>query len=372
MKTSHSIFYLFRQTPARESILAHPETISQDEAHLFYGMHDFHAPDWQVSCNLPLPQYRRVPHFLNVFINIFLRKTGQLQNDFYSLFCYWKKIHAVDLCFATNDSVGLAPLWLRRLRLLDTPVIYTSIGMPERLEKMSPRSRQRCLKLLNHASGIVCYGWQEAEILRRALAVFRQPPPVYFIPFYVDTDAFSLLKADKTLDLLSVGADVMRDLPLFLDYMRTHPQCCGLLIHGKQTQPENPPPNLQLRCDVPISDVRKWISRAKVVVLPVKQNSYSGATTTLLQAMAMGAPVLVAETGAIHKGYGLADDREICFYPPGDSEVFQSKLTALLADSLQQKRLSLAAQKKAKTDLNQNQFKQNLEKIFKETLYVKT
>lgn len=364
------IFYLFRQTPTRESLLANTDHDQEAGAHLFYGMSYFSAPDWQVSCNLPLLYYRRVPHFLNALVNAILRKTGHLENDFYSLFCNWKKLKQADLCFATNDSVGLAPLWLRRLGLLRTPVVYTSIGMPERLQSMSARKQQRCLKLLQHASSILCYGWQEAEDLRKALAEVRNPPPVHFIPFFVDTDAFVPQARPKEVDVVSIGADRMRDVSLFLDFLRAHPHVRGLLIHDNQTRPENPPPNLKQLCDIPITEVRDWINRARIVVLPVKQNSYSGATTTLLQAMAMGATVLVAETGAIHQGYGLADSRELCFYPPGDATAFASKLIALLGDKNLRKRLSGNALGMATNNFNHHQFKLNLEKIFLETLHV--
>ena len=40
------------------------------------------------------------------------------------------------------------------------------------------------------------------------------------------------------------------------------------------------------------------LARARIVVLPLKPNSYSGATTTLLQAMAMGKPLVVSAVGA--------------------------------------------------------------------------
>jgi hypothetical protein len=42
-----------------------------------------------------------------------------------------------------------------------------------------------------------------------------------------------------------------------------------------------------------------------VVALPVRENTYSGATTVLLQALALGKPVVVSRTSAIATGYGL-------------------------------------------------------------------
>ena len=46
--------------------------------------------------------------------------------------------------------------------------------------------------------------------------------------------------------------------------------------------------------DVSFAAVRDLLRRARVVALPVVDNSYSGATTVLLQALATGRPVVVS------------------------------------------------------------------------------
>ena len=67
------------------------------------------------------------------------------------------------------------------------------------------------------------------------------------------------------------------------------------------------PSNINIVCDVPFSEIRALFAGARVVVLPVKENTYSGATTTLLQAMAMGKPIVASRVGATREGYGLRD-----------------------------------------------------------------
>jgi glycosyltransferase involved in cell wall biosynthesis len=58
----------------------------------------------------------------------------------------------------------------------------------------------------------------------------------------------------------------------------------------------------------------------------VRENSYSGATTTLLQAMAMAKPVVVSRTDAIATGYGLEDGVNCRLVAPGDSDAFERTL----------------------------------------------
>ncbi|MDX6407724.1 MAG: hypothetical protein QOE13_795, partial [Gaiellaceae bacterium] len=75
---------------------------------------------------------------------------------------------------------------------------------------------------------------------------------------------------------------------------------------------------------------RERLAQARVVALPVRANSYSGATTTLLQAMAMAKPVVVSRTEAIEEGYGLVNGVNCRLVAPGDAEAFGAALDELL------------------------------------------
>ena len=53
---------------------------------------------------------------------------------------------------------------------------------------------------------------------------------------------------------------------------------------------------VRLEVDVPFARVRECLLSAKVVALPVRENSYSGATTTLLQGMACARPAVAVDS----------------------------------------------------------------------------
>src|SRR2546428_11529793 len=91
--------------------------------------------------------------------------------------------------------------------------------------------------------------------------------------------------------------------------------------------------NVELETDVPLEQVRDRLARARVVALPVRDNSYSGATTVLLQAMAMAKPVVVSRTRAIADGYELKDGVNCRLVEPGDVEALERALDDLLADA---------------------------------------
>ena len=89
--------------------------------------------------------------------------------------------------------------------------------------------------------------------------------------------------------------------------------------------------------------MRDRLERARVVALPVRENSYSGATTVLLQAMALGKPVVVTRTAAIATGYGLEDGENVRLVEPGDEAAFGAALDDLLVDESRARALGAGA-----------------------------
>ena len=78
--------------------------------------------------------------------------------------------------------------------------------------------------------------------------------------------------------------------------------------------------------------MRESLLGARVVVLPVRDNTYSGATTVLLQAMACGKPVVVTKTAAIARGYDLDDGENCLLVPPGDLDALETRSSEVLGD----------------------------------------
>jgi glycosyltransferase involved in cell wall biosynthesis len=89
---------------------------------------------------------------------------------------------------------------------------------------------------------------------------------------------------------------------------------------------------VRLEVDIPFGRVRECLLSARVVALPVRENSYSGATTTLLQGMACAKPVVVSRTGAIARGYHLDDAANCRLVPPGDVDAFEHAVLDMLGD----------------------------------------
>ena len=216
---------------------------------------------------------------------------------------------------------------------------------------------------LARASAVVAYSEHEAESLGTWLRDRGADVPVAFVPFGVDVDAFRPGDAAPDLDVVSVGADPHRDFELLLAVARALPEARFLVV----TNPEHArslgerPPNVSIETDLPFEQMRDRLARARVVALPVRENSYSGATTVLLQAMALEKPVVVTRTAAIATGYGLVDGENVRLSVPGDAGTFSAAVGSLLADELHARRLGVRARETVVSALGWSAYVDGLE-----------
>ena len=167
---------------------------------------------------------------------------------------------------------------------------------------------------------IVAYGWGEVEELRAWLG--SDGPRVEFVAFGVDTEHFRPERgraARRTTS--SRSARIRGGTSSSLSSSRG---ACPSVRFASSRRPTTLRRSARCRrtsTSRSTSRSRAFANallRARVVALPVRENTYSGATTTLLQAMACGKPVVVTRTAAIARGYHLEDGVNCRLVPPGD------------------------------------------------------
>src|SRR5207244_7139595 len=130
-------------------------------------------------------------------------------------------------------------------------------------------------------------------------------PPVHFVPFGVDVEVFRPVpRPAADVDVISVGADPRRDFDLLRLVASRHRELSFRIVASTDRARElGPlPENVTIETDLPLAQVRDRLAAARVVALPVRDNSYSGAPTVLLPAMPMAKPVIAARTGASAAG----------------------------------------------------------------------
>ena len=352
MDPAPSAFFLYRESALRrEALRLGP---AAGERYSLYGLDGIAASGLAVRHNLepgfsPGSSARAKGRALDRAV----RLTGGYSGDFAGVLACRRELNRADVVFSTVDTVGIPLALLGRLGLVRCPVVYAAIGLPERLAQLGTRVARRLFRdAYRRLHTIVAYGWGEVEELRGWLG--EVGPRIEFVPFGVDTTYFRPDPGIPSVDdVVSVGADPRRDFALLVDLARRLPERSFRIVASADNARSLGalPANVTLEIDVPFGRVRECILGARVVVLPVRDNSYSGATTTLLQAMACGKPVVVTRTAAIARGYHLEDGSNCRLVAPGDLGALKAAVVGVLDDPWLTAGLGLRARETVEHDL---------------------
>ncbi len=342
------LFFLYRDSPRRREAINNTFQ-SLGDNYLLYGLQEYRDQGYIIRHNLETA--RRSSRFVHIFswlINKGLGFYGGIGGDFRSVIACRKMMNKSDIILSTVDTVGIPLALFNAKNFISRPVVYTSIGFPERIARFrNEKAVEKYCNIFSNLDAIIGYGYEEFRLLKAWLSNGDGDASVHFVPFGVDTDYFSPGKkrVDPEVDILSVGADSYRDFSLLLSLARAYPEYRIEIITSREHRERlgEQPGNVQIVCDIPLEQMKSRLDASRVVVLPIIENSYSGATTTLLQAMAMEKPVIVSRVGAIKAGYFLKDGNNCLFVEPGDERGLIQKTVLLMNDLQLQKKLSFNA-----------------------------
>ncbi|NQV89878.1 glycosyltransferase family 4 protein [Candidatus Uhrbacteria bacterium] len=362
-----NLFYLFPDSCARKGITK-PGHYSYKQTHLFYGMDHAHAYGHKISNDFDFCQYTEhgwFPKIVNKFLNRSWSFLGGSGGNWFKILYVRKQFIQADLIISTADRVGIPLVLLMAIGLVPKkPVLYISIGLPERWERLSkPMQHIYRRAFQKHVSSLVCFGYKEQKQLCKILAIDQTR--IKFIPFGVNTEAIFPINIDSTKNILSIGADPSRDFDLLI---QTAPSINAniVIITTKARAQElsrhwiSFPSNVFIQTDVPFSELQSTIASSLFIVLPLHENSYSGATTTLLQCMAMGKAVIVSQTGAIINGYKLVDGENVMLVPPGEKNDLLHAMATLIHNPDNASKIGTQARKTVVDSLSWNQFEEKL------------
>ena len=327
-----SAFYFFADTPRRRAAL-HAEPGSA-ERYVLYGLDQERLRGVSVAHNLERGAPPRWARLADRAVNGGLRRLRGTGGDLAPALACLRQVNRADVVVATIDRMGIPLTLLARAGLLRTALVYVSVGLPERLERLHGPARRLHLAALRRVDVFVAYSAYEAEMIREGIGS-ASGARVVFVPFGVDTVFFHPVAGEPDAEVVSVGADPHRDYPLLLRIAARHPDWrFRLVVAPEQARVLGAvaPPNVQVEAGISFEDVRERLARGRVVALPVRDNSYSGATTVLLQALASGRPVVVSRTAAIETGYGLRDGVNCLLVPTGDEDAFELSLQRVAGD----------------------------------------
>lgn len=357
-----TIFCAFRDSPQRREALAAP--LGSAERYLLFGMDELRARGHTVRHDLEGERPPRWARFVGHASKRTLERAGGYGGDFATTLGTLQPANRADVVFSTVDTVGIPLMLLAHAGRLRPPLVYAAIGLPERLARLrSERMRRLYASALSDCASILAYSSREAEDLTSWIESHGGCASVGFVPFGVDTDALRPSGGDTPQEVVSVGADPHRDFDLLLDVARAMPSTAFVIVTtGDQARAlVEPPPNVTVEIDLSFERMRERLAGARVIALPVRENTYSGATTVLLQSLALGKAVVVSRTGAIATGYGLVDGENCRLVAPGDATSFAQSVRDVLGDELHRRALGAAARRTAERELTWSRYVHRIE-----------
>jgi len=327
------------------------------------GYDDLLSRGLMLKSNMSVPSQGKVGRILNAIINkmsFFFFGDG---GDYISILSCLFDINRSKVVVTTSDRLGVPVAILRYLGLIKADHLYVSIGLPthfERLEGSNIR-KNRYISVLKMINKVICFSNPEKIIIKAMVPGLK----VEFIQYFVDSSVITPKQLKLKYDLISVGADYNRNLDFIIKYAYTRLDVSILLVLGVGNStllPKDIPPNITLIIDIDLNDVLEYISKSKIVLLPVKQNIYSGATTTLLQSMSMEKPVIVSNVQPLDK-YGLIDGVNCSLFAPNDFSEMTLKINNLLTDEESRTIIGKNAREHVVSKLDKSIFVNKLEKI---------
>jgi glycosyltransferase involved in cell wall biosynthesis len=359
-----SVFFLYRDSPERRRALA--AAPGSPERYALAGLDELPARGLNASHNLERehpPGWARV---VGASLKWALERTGGYGGDFATVLASLRRANRADVVFSTVDTVGIPALLLKRAGWVRRPLVYVAIGLPERLERLrSDRMRRLYASALARCAAVIAYSEHEAEVLREWVERHGARARVEFVPFGVDAGIFRPRAEEPRDDVVSVGADPHRDFALLVAAARRMPETSFRIVttpeHARALPPL--PANVAIETDLPFEEMRSRLAAGRVVALPVRENSYSGATTVLLQALALARPVVVTRTQAIARGYGLVDGENCRLVAPGDEGGFERALADLLDDDEEARALGAAGRTTVEHALSRERWLDRIEAL---------
>lgn len=241
-----------------------------------------------------------------------------------------------DLVFTPSEAVGM-PLALF-LKLFGTNKTHLMIG-----HRLSPPKKAflwKLLKLRSHVSTVFVYSSAQKDFVVNDL--FTPSQQVVQIPFMADQRFFRPMPdiAERN-QICSVGLE-WRDYPTLIEAAKdinceVKIAAGSLWSKGKnEAEGREVPPNVDVR-KYKYPELRKLYAESKIVVIPLYQTDFQAGITSILEAMAMGKPVIVTKTA------GQTDtiiDRETGLYvSPSDPHDLRQKIQYLLENETERQRI---------------------------------
>lgn len=198
-----------------------------------------------------------------------------------------------DIVVSVFEGNAAPLILLRRLFGFKTPIVLWDIGLTE-----SWRLRERLMDfVVPRVEGImVLASSQKAYIERR----WAPKCPVMVIGHSIDTDFYTPCPGPDEGYIFSIGNDASRDYPTLLQAVEDAPE--KVILRTNIAVPIDPARHSKLavlNSPVPFGKLKELYGKARMVVIPLVETLNAGGVSAILEAAAMGKPMIVSNSRVI-------------------------------------------------------------------------
>lgn len=299
----------------------------------------------------PCPEYLRLEADHGVEVLDWTRLPGRIRqrtpaSSLVHVVAASRKLDEFDVVFTDGEHLGIPlGLWLKT-REPSKPHLMLA-------HHITTRAKRRVFNLLRPQRGIsrmLLHSRRQVDMVERELGV--PSSRVAFVPYFADTNFWSPREASEEAFLVTAGRE-------HRDYASLAEACAGMtervvVAAGSFHSPRAPwrpparwPDNFELIQMLDRVALRDLYARARVVVVPVIPTDFQAGVTTLLEAMAMGKPVIVSATDGQRD---IVEDGETgVLVPPGDAGALRRAVRRLMDSPDERARLGRNARRAAET-----------------------
>lgn len=265
------------------------------------------------------------------------------------------KIKKGDLLFCVQDGVGLGLLFFKLIGKLDNKTVVIIQGLHDRYKYFNRNKLLVCFykKLLNKAEIILTLSKYEKNLLVNSYQLDQKKVKVFYFGTDIDYWNKSKVRNNKVKNfVLTVGSDMHRDYDLLLNHYRLKIPLkfvTRILTKGQLKKVEESDCFENYK-NISNEELRGLYFQAKFVIIPLKDTLATSGLSTVLQALAMEKPVLLAKTPAIQELF--EDYKHVLYYEEGNPVSFKQKLNELNDDKNLRGRLAKSGRKLVEQKFN--------------------
>jgi glycosyltransferase involved in cell wall biosynthesis len=233
---------------------------------------------------------------------------------------------------STMDTAGLPLLFLKKLGLLRSRVIYISIQIAQLINSNPDKFPFNWYKsLFKYADAIVCYSAHEENILKNINS------NTYFIPPGTDVSYYAggknaIKKKSRIPVILAFGWDTNRDYKTFAAAVKDK-EVRGVIVSGKENVSEMKiPSNINIYYDLRPWELRKLIFESDIVVIPVKKIKWATGQLSTLDALACKKPVIISNLPSLIDTFNLKNGINCLTYTPENHADLSNKIDILISN----------------------------------------